>query len=78
MLAPWKKSYEKPRQSIKKQRHPFAYKVPYSQSYGFSGSHVQISELVHERRLSTEELMLSNCGVGEESLGQQGNQTSQS
>ena len=27
MLAPWKKSYDKPRQHIKKQRHPFATKV---------------------------------------------------
>ena len=36
MLAPWKKSYDKPRQHIKKQRHHFANKVPYSQSYGFS------------------------------------------
>ena len=27
MLAPWKTSYEKPRQCIKKQRHPFADKV---------------------------------------------------
>ena len=30
------------------------------------------------RRQSAEELMLSNCGAGEESLGQQGDQTSQS
>ena len=36
ILAPWKKSYDKPRQHIKKQRHRFADKVPYSQSYGFS------------------------------------------
>ena len=36
MLAPWKKSYEKPRQHIKKQRHHFADKGQYSQSYGFS------------------------------------------
>ena len=35
-LAPWKKSNDKPRQHIKKQRHRFADKVPYSQSYGFS------------------------------------------
>ena len=35
MLAPWKKSYDKPRQHIKKQRHHFADKGPYSQSYGF-------------------------------------------
>ena len=36
MLAPWKKSHNKPRQCIKKQRHYFADKSPYSQSYGFS------------------------------------------
>ena len=34
-LAPWKKSYDKPRQSIKKQRHHLADKRPHSQSYGF-------------------------------------------
>ena len=39
-LAPWKKSYGKPRQCIKKQRHHFADKDMYSQSYGFSSSHV--------------------------------------
>ena len=33
MLAPWKKSYDKPNQCIKKQRHFFANKDPYSQSY---------------------------------------------
>ena len=33
MLAPWKKSYDKPRQHIKKQRHHFANKGLYSQSY---------------------------------------------
>ena len=36
MLAPWKKSCDKPRQHIKKQRHCFADKDPYSQSYAFS------------------------------------------
>ena len=40
MLAPWKKSYDKQRQHIKKQRHYFAYKRPSSQSYGFSSSHI--------------------------------------
>ena len=34
-LAPWKKSHDKHRQFIKKQRHHFADKGPYSQSYGF-------------------------------------------
>ena len=45
MLGPWKKSYDKPRQYIKKQRHYFANKVPSSQSYGFSSSHVWMWEL---------------------------------
>ena len=36
----WKKIHDKPRQHIKKQRHYFAYKGPYCQSYGFSSSHV--------------------------------------
>ena len=35
-LAPWKKSYDQPRQCIKKQRHYFADKDPYIQSYVFS------------------------------------------
>jgi len=35
MLAPWKKSYDKPRLHIKKQRHYFANQVLSSQSYGF-------------------------------------------
>jgi len=40
MLALWKKSYEKPRLRIKKQRYCFADKGAYSQSCGFSISHV--------------------------------------
>ena len=45
MLAPWKKSYDQPRQHIKKQRHYFTNKGPSSQSYGFSRSHVLMWEL---------------------------------
>ena len=41
-LAPWKKSYDKPRQCIKKLRHHFANKGPSSQSRGFSSSHAQM------------------------------------
>ena len=41
-LAPWKESYDQPRQHSKRQRHYFANKGPYSQSYGFSSSHVWI------------------------------------
>ena len=48
MLAPWKKSYDKPRQHIKKQRHYFANRGPSSQSYGFSSSHVWMWELDHK------------------------------
>ena len=39
LLAPWKKSYDQPRQLIKKQRHYFTNKGPSSQSYGFSRSY---------------------------------------
>ena len=45
MITPWKKSHEQPRQHIKKQRHYFANKVPSSQGYGFSSSHVWMWEL---------------------------------
>ena len=47
----------------------------------FPGSHVWMWEWYHKKRLCAKELMLSNCGAGEdswESLGQQGDQTSQS
>ena len=48
MLSPWKKSYDKPKHSIKKLRHHFADKGLSSQSYGFSSSHVQTWELDHK------------------------------
>ena len=41
-LDSWKKSYDQPRQHIKKQGHYFANKVPSSQGYGFSSSHVRM------------------------------------
>ena len=44
-VGPWKKSYDKPRQCIKKNRHCFAYKGPYSLSCVFSSSHVWNREL---------------------------------
>ena len=50
MLAPWKKSYDQPRQHIKKQRRYFANKGPSSQSYGFSNSHVWMWELDYKER----------------------------
>ena len=48
MLAPWKKNYDKPRQCIKKQRHHLATKDPYSQSYGFSSSYIQMYKVDHK------------------------------
>ena len=47
-LAPWKKSYDQPRQCIKKQRYYFTNKVLSSQSYVFSNSHVWMWELDHK------------------------------
>ena len=49
------------RQCIKNQRHHFADKGLSSQRYGFSRSHVRVGP-----RLSTKELMLLNCGPGED------------
>ena len=43
---------------LKKQRHYFANKVPSSQSYGFSSSHIW---------MRAKELMVLICGVGEDS-----------
>ena len=48
MLSPWKKSYDKLRQCIKKQRHHFANKNLYHQSYGSSSGHVWMWELDHK------------------------------
>ena len=43
-----KKSYDQPRQNIKKQRNYFDNKGPSSQGYGFSSSHVWRWELDHK------------------------------
>ena len=56
MLAPWKKSYDQPRQHIKKQRHYFAHKGQFSQSLGFSNNHVWMWELDYK-----DSWVLKNC-----------------
>ena len=59
MFALWKKSYDQPRQHIKKQRHYFANKGLSCQSYGFSSSHVWMWELdykVEHQRIDALEL----------------------
>ena len=76
MLAPWKESDDKSRQHIEKQRHCFVNKSPSSQGYV-----VMYGCESWQRRLSAKELMLLNCGVGEdsrESLGLQGDPPSPS
>ena len=49
MLAPWKKSYDEPRQHNKNQRYYFANKGPSSQSHGFTSSHVWMWERDHKK-----------------------------
>ena len=66
MLAPWKKSYDKPRHHIKKQRHHFANKGLCSQSYGFPVVMYRYDSWTI-KKASAEELMALNCGNGEDS-----------
>ena len=78
MPAPWKKSYDQPKHLINKQRHYFADERPSSKAMVFLV--ITYGCEIWTIKLSTEELMLLNCGVGEdslESLGLQGDQTSQ-
>ena len=49
MLSPWKKSYDKPRQHIKKHINYFADKGLYSQSCGFSSSYAQMREMDNKK-----------------------------
>ena len=51
---PWKKSYDQPRQHIKKQTHYFANKGPSSESYGFASSHVWMWELDYKESRAVE------------------------
>ena len=61
-----RKAMEKLDSVLKKQRHYFSNKDLYSQSYGFSSSHMHV-RVGPESRLSAEELMLSNCSAREDS-----------
>ena len=78
-LAPWKKSYDRPRPCIKS-RDYFANKGPYGQSCDFSSSHVEMWELDHKESWAPNNWCF-HTDAGEdswESLGLQGDQTSQS
>ena len=75
----WKKSYDKPRKHIKKQRHYFADKGSSSQSYGFSSSHVWMWEFDQKEAECQRTDAFELCGeYSWESLGLQGDQTNQS
>ena len=50
MIASWKEDNGKPRRHIKKQRHHFSNKGPYSQGYGLSSSRVWMWELDFKER----------------------------
>ena len=65
VLAPWKKSDDKPRQHIKKQRHYFANNVHLIKAVGLPVvMHACESWTIKK---AEQELMLLNCGVGEDS-----------
>ena len=80
MLALWKKSYEQPRQHIKKQRRYFDDKYPSSQSYGVSSGHYGCESWTIKKaecqRIDAWSVMFKRRLL--ESLGLQGDQTSQS
>ena len=78
-LVPWKESYDKPRQCIKKQRHCFADKGTSSQNYGFSSSHVCMWELDHKASWPPKNWCFWTVVLGKtlESPGLQGDPTSQ-
>ena len=64
---------------IRRQRHHFANNGPYSQSYGFSISHVRTWELDHKEGWVPKNWCFLRVVLEKtlESLGQQGDQTSQ-
>ena len=65
-LTPWKKSYDQPKQHIKKQRHYFANKVSSSQAMVFPvvmyGCESWTIKKAEQQRIDA-----LNCGVGEDS-----------
>ena len=80
MLALWNESYDKSRQWVKNQRHHFASKSLYSQNYDFSSSHVRMWELDHKEGWVPKNWCFQTVVLEKtlESLGLQGDQTSQS
>ena len=69
MLAPWKKSYEKPRQHIEKQSRDITLptKVHLVKAMFFPVVMYGCESWTIKLSLSTKELMFLNCGVREDS-----------
>ena len=65
MLAPWKKSYDKHRQCIKKQRHHFVTKIHILKAMVFPVV-TYGCESWTRKKARAEELMLLNCGTRED------------
>ena len=63
---PWKESYDQPRQHIKKQRHYLPTKVHLVKAMVFPVV-MYGCESWTVKKAGAEELMLLNCGVGEDS-----------
>ena len=61
-LVPWKESYDKPRQCIKKQRYNFGNKCTYSQSYDFSAV-IYGCDNWAIKKAECQELILLYCGA---------------
>ena len=84
MLTPWKKSYDQPRQHIKKQRHYFTNKDSSSQSYVFlvvmCGCDSWTIKKAECQKIDAFELGTEHSSLSEstESLGLQGDPTIQS
>ena len=66
MLTPWKKSYDQPRQHIKKQRHYFANKTRLVKAMVFPVV-MYLCDSWTKQEAESQRMMLLNCGVGEDS-----------
>ena len=66
MLAPWKERHDQPKQHIKKQRHYFANKVHLVEAMVFPVVMCGCESWTI-KKVNAEELMLLNCGIGEDS-----------
>ena len=64
MLAPWKESYDQPKQHIENQRHYFSNKVCLVKAMVFPVV-IYGCESWNIKKAECQELMLLNCGVGE-------------